>query len=645
MMFIYDGRPCFYQWDTNQKITSPNFEVGDEIHFFNIKQKNAIVVLAYRLEDKVVADVPNILLQSSYSITAYRYVYESTIEECTFTVTQRAKPDDYVYTETEILSYATLDERVRNLENSEIDANAVKTIIEEYIEEHPITVEESDPTVPQWAKSEQKPSYTASEVGALPEDTPIPEDCHIKYLESLDTENKLNLFEMESGTYILYGKFIPFPGSPTTLTFAKLQLVSISNGTLSTCVQVFYPPDNAIQYLNIWRDEEAELGYDYERKDAKLYYMEDTRYKKTTIDQYSSDSEYPSSKAVYAYGQSLISYVNEELAKITVPTKVSELENDNNYVQENQVTTVVNEALATAKESGEFNGADGKDGTNGVDGADGENGATFIPTVSSDGMLSWSNDKGLDNPTPINVKGADGADGTNGKDGTNGTDGKDGVGVSKSEINSNGELVITYSDGTSTTLGVVVGAKGQDGQDGANGKDGVNGSDGNDGVGISSASINDSGELVIVLTDETSLNLGVVVGKDGTNGVDGTNGSDGQDGVSVTHSWSGTTLTISSASGTSSSDLKGEKGDKGDTGTAGAQGEKGDPFTYEDFTVEQLASLKGEKGDKGDKGDTGATGENGYTPQKGVDYWTDSDKEEIINNVLASLPAAEGASF
>ena len=35
----------------------------------------------------------------------------------------------------------------------------------------------------------------------------------------------------------------------------------------------------------------------------------------------------------------------------------------------------------------------------------------------------------------------------------------------------------------------------------------------------------------------------------------------------------------------------------------GEKGDKGDPFTYEDFTAEQLAALKGEKGDKGDKGD------------------------------------------
>lgn len=45
----------------------------------------------------------------------------------------------------------------------------------------------------------------------------------------------------------------------------------------------------------------------------------------------------------------------------------------------------------------------------------------------------------------------------------------------------------------------------------------------------------------------------------------GKDGSDGQDGVSCTHQWNGTTLSVTSASGTSSVDLKGDKGDKGDT--------------------------------------------------------------------------------
>lgn len=81
---------------------------------------------------------------------------------------------------------------------------------------------------------------------------------------------------------------------------------------------------------------------------------------------------------------------------------------------------------------------------------------------------------------------------------------------------------------------------------------------------------------------------------------------DGADGVSATHSWNGTTLTITSASGTSSVNLKGEKGEQGEKGADGA------------------------KGDQGLKGDTG---EAGYTPVRGTDYWTDADKAEIKSYV------------
>lgn len=47
-------------------------------------------------------------------------------------------------------------------------------------------------------------------------------------------------------------------------------------------------------------------------------------------------------------------------------------------------------------------------------------------------------------------------------------------------------------------------------------------------------------------------------------------------------------------------------------------GPKGDPFTYEDFTPEQLAALKGEKGDKGDPADPSTSGDmmtDVYDPQ------------------------------
>ena len=124
-MQIYDGREQFYQWDLDQKITSNTFNVGDEVHFGNIKHSTALVVLAYELNGKVVADVPNVLLQSFSPITAYHYITTDhgvrTTEEESFLVNKRVKPDDYVYTETEVLTYKALDERITLLENTKPD--------------------------------------------------------------------------------------------------------------------------------------------------------------------------------------------------------------------------------------------------------------------------------------------------------------------------------------------------------------------------------------------------------------------------------------------------------------------------------------------------------------------------------------------
>lgn len=56
----------------------------------------------------------------------------------------------------------------------------------------------------------------------------------------------------------------------------------------------------------------------------------------------------------------------------------------------------------------------GPQGDQGPAGQDGTNGATFTPTVSSAGVISWSNDKGLPNPDSVNIKGPAGQNGQNG---------------------------------------------------------------------------------------------------------------------------------------------------------------------------------------------------------------------------------------
>lgn len=40
-----------------------------------------------------------------------------------------------------------------------------------------------------------------------------------------------------------------------------------------------------------------------------------------------------------------------------------------------------------------------------------ETGATFTPQISEKGILSWSNDKGLSNPEPVNIMGPQGVSG------------------------------------------------------------------------------------------------------------------------------------------------------------------------------------------------------------------------------------------
>lgn len=79
--------------------------------------------------------------------------------------------------------------------------------------------------------------------------------------------------------------------------------------------------------------------------------------------------------------------------------------------------------------------------------------------------------------------------------------------------------------------------------------------------------------------------------------------------------------------------IKGPKGDTGAQGPQGTQGPKGD-------TGDQ--GPQGDTGAKGDKGDKGDTGAAGYTPVRGVDYWTEADKQEIIDSIPSGGTGAGG---
>ena len=108
------------------------------------------------------------------------------------------------------------------------------------------------------------------------------------------------------------------------------------------------------------------------------------------------------------------------------------------------------------------------------DGADNRNAQilsvynTYVAYAEENGTAPLSYDEWL-----AQIKGEKGDKGEDGKDGVNGIDGKDG-------------------------------------KNGTDGRDGKNGTDGNDGVGIKSAVINESGNLILTMTDNNIIDAGKV---------------------------------------------------------------------------------------------------------------------------------------
>lgn len=211
-------------------------------------------------------------------------------------------------------------------------------------------------------------------------------------------------------------------------------------------------------------------------------------------------------------------------------------------------------------------------------------------------------------------------------------DGKDGIGIIKTEINTDGELVITYSDNTIVNLGTII----------------INNNEGNsNSFGITEIKINDNGELVVKYSDDTISVLGTVVGKDGINGVNGVDGKDGLTPfINADGNWQiGDIDTKIKAAGSDGKDgVNGKDGIDGltpyindngnwqignvDTGVKaeGINGEKGDTgvgvsrieiinndlvITLSDETSLNLGNVKGDKGETGEQGEQGDKGDAG----------------------------------
>ena len=212
----------------------------------------------------------------------------------------------------------------------------------------------------------------------------------------------------------------------------------------------------------------------------------------------------------------------------------------------NQVAT----AIQQAAEAGEFDGADGFS-------------PTAVVTQTSEGATISITDK--NGTTTANV--AKGAKGDTGETGPQGPQGEQGP---------KGDTGATGATGPAGPQG----EKGDTGEQGPQGIQGVQGPQGERGLQGETGATGATGEQG-------------PQGIQGETGPQGATGPAGADGTSCTHSWDGTVLTVTSASGTSSADLQGPQGPQGPTGATGATGPAGADGTV--FTpVSPLALSNGE---------------------------------------------------
>lgn len=171
---------------------------------------------------------------------------------------------------------------------------------------------------------------------------------------------------------------------------------------------------------------------------------------------------------------------------------------------------------------------------NGFDGTEEEwlnsqKGATFIPTISDNGNLSWRNDKNMDNPTPVNIKGPQGEKGDTGPQGEKGEaftyedftaeqlaglkgekgdSGEAGVSIASvaqtttsTADGGNNVITVTLSNGESSTFSIKNGSKGSTGAKGETGEAGPKGDTGATGAGVPSG-----GTAGQVLTKKSDAN-------------------------------------------------------------------------------------------------------------------------------------------
>lgn len=94
---------------------------------------------------------------------------------------------------------------------------------------------------------------------------------------------------------------------------------------------------------------------------------------------------------------------------------VDALESSDEYLSLSKVVSDAEEAATNAQQAADDATAAAEKANQAADNV--KDGTTYIPNVSAEGIISWANEQGLENPDPVNIKGPQGEPGQPGADG------------------------------------------------------------------------------------------------------------------------------------------------------------------------------------------------------------------------------------
>lgn len=157
-----------YQWDLNRQIEIDNLPDGTditEVNFAHPGDEEAMVVTPAKNGNTVIANIPNILLQSDKDIFIYVCVGDVTICSKRKNVHSRPRPADYVYTETQIKQWDDLCNEVYNGVGEVINEEFTSALqeLESYCDENVVPYVE---TSSQSAEASSKSAESAMQAAA-----------------------------------------------------------------------------------------------------------------------------------------------------------------------------------------------------------------------------------------------------------------------------------------------------------------------------------------------------------------------------------------------------------------------------------------------------------------------------------------------